>query len=98
VVQQKLQSFASAVNRLTGLPAKNFKLAERGCLNVGCFADVAVFVPEQIRENATFIKPHALSTGMDFVLVNGVTVIENGVHMGAKPGRVVRRGAAQLAK
>lgn len=91
VVQQKLVPIASAVHRLTGLPAKNFKLAQRGCLNIGCFADVAVFVPEQIRENATFIKPHALSTGMDFVLVNGVTVIEDGVHTGAKPGMVVRR-------
>jgi N-acyl-D-amino-acid deacylase len=92
VVQQKLVSIESAVHRLTGLPAKNFKLTQRGCLSVGCFADVAVFVPEQIRENATFIKPHALSTGIAFVLVNGAIVIADGVHTGAKPGRVVRRG------
>jgi N-acyl-D-amino-acid deacylase len=91
VVQGKLMSTAQAVHRLTGLPATNFHLAGRGCLRIGCFADIAVFAPENIAEHATFAAPHALSTGIDFVLVNGTVVVEDGKHNGATPGQAVLR-------
>jgi N-acyl-D-amino-acid deacylase len=88
-----------AVFRLTGLPARTWKLKDRGCLAVGCFADIAVFDPATIRDNATFAKPQQYATGVSDVFVNGVQVLRGGEHTGAKPGRVVRgpgwQGAAQ---
>jgi len=90
VREERVATLADAVRRLTSLPARNFKLKERGCLAVGCFADVAVFDPAAIRDHATFASPHQLATGMTHVLVNGVTVLKDGEHTGAKPGRVVR--------
>jgi N-acyl-D-amino-acid deacylase len=59
-------------------------------LQVGFFADVVVFDPATIQDHATFVEPHQYATGVAHVLVNGVQVIENGEHTGAKPGRVVR--------
>ncbi len=88
---QRIQiSTADAVFRLTGLPAKNLKLRDRGCLRIACFADIAVFAPDEIKATATFAAPHALSTGMTYVLVNGTLVIDQGQHTGAKPGVAVR--------
>jgi N-acyl-D-amino-acid deacylase len=90
VRDERVATLADAVRRLTSLPARNFKLKDRGCLAVGCFADVAVFDPAAIRDHATFASPHQLATGMTHVLVNGVPVLKDGEHTGAKPGRVVR--------
>ena len=59
-------------------------------LKQGLKADIVVFDPNTIIDNATFPKPHQLSTGMKDVLVNGVAVIRDGRHTGAKPGQVVR--------
>ena len=83
-------SIADAVYRLTGLPAKNLKLRERGCLHAGCYADVAIFAPAEITAHSTFAAPHQLATGMAYVLVNGTLVISQGKHTGAKPGVAVR--------
>ncbi len=90
VREERVATLADAVRRLTSLPARNFKLKDRGCLAVGCYADVAVFDPAAIRDHATFERPHQLATGMTHVLVNGVPVLKDGEHTGAKPGRVVR--------
>jgi N-acyl-D-amino-acid deacylase len=79
-----------AVRRLTSLPAGNLRIQHRGRLQAGCFADVVVFDPATIRDNATFDKPHQYATGVQHVLVNGVQVLCDGEHTGAKPGRVVR--------
>ncbi len=99
VRDQKLMPLEQAVFRLTGLPAHNWKLKDRGCLAVGCFADIAVFDPATIRDHATFAKPQQYATGVSNVFVNGVQVLRDGEHTGAKPGRVVRgpgwQGAAQ---
>jgi N-acyl-D-amino-acid deacylase len=83
-------STRDAVFRLTGLPAKNLKLRDRGCLRIACFADIAVFSPDEIKASATFAAPHVLSSGMAYVLVNGKVVIDQGQHTGAKPGVAVR--------
>jgi N-acyl-D-amino-acid deacylase len=79
-----------AIRKLTSLPASNLKIKKRGALLSGYFADVVIFDPKKIKDNATFEKPHQYSTGMVHVLVNGVQVLENGEHTDKKPGRVVR--------
>jgi N-acyl-D-amino-acid deacylase len=63
---------------------------EHGALRPGWFADVAVFDPTRIQDHATFEKPHQYATGMKHVFVNGVPVLRDGEHTGAKPGRFVR--------
>lgn len=90
VREEKLISLEEAVRRLTLLPATNLKIKERGRLAPGYFADLAIFDPETIQDHATFEKPHAYSTGMVHVFVNGEQVLKNGEHTGATPGRIVR--------
>jgi N-acyl-D-amino-acid deacylase len=88
--ERKLLPLEQAIHRITGLPAKNWKLAGRGCLDVGCHADVVVFDPATVSDHATFDRPQQYATGVKHVLVNGVAVLRDGEHTGATPGRVVR--------
>jgi N-acyl-D-amino-acid deacylase len=90
VRDEGIMSLAEAIRRLTGLPAANWKLRDRGCLREQCFADLVVFDPATITDHATFAQPKQYATGVDHVLVNGRLVIRAGEHTGAKPGRVVR--------
>ena len=87
---EKLVPLADAIRRLTRLPAENFRLEQRGCLDPGCFADLVVFDPATLIDHATFDNPHRYATGVQHVFVNGVQVLKDGEHTGAKPGRVVR--------
>ena len=80
-----------AIRKLTSLPAKNLNIARRGTLAPGFHADVVVFDPATIQDHATFERPHQYATGVSQVFVNGVQVIRDGEHTGAKPGRVARR-------
>ena len=80
------------------LPAQNLKLDRRGALQPGYFADVVIFDPAKIQDHATFEKPHQFSTGVRDVFVNGVQVLKDGEHTGAKPGRVVRGPGWKPAK
>jgi N-acyl-D-amino-acid deacylase len=79
-----------AIRKLTSFPAAILSLDRRGSLQIGNYADIVVFDPETIRDNATFEAPHAYATGVHHVLVNGVPVLKDGDHTGALPGRVVR--------
>jgi N-acyl-D-aspartate/D-glutamate deacylase len=79
-----------AIRRLTSFPARNLHIRKRGLLNRGYFADVVVFDAEYIADHATYAEPHHYATGVKQVFVNGVQVIADGEHTGAKPGRVVR--------
>jgi N-acyl-D-amino-acid deacylase len=90
VREEQVIPLEEAVRRLSLLPATNLKLARRGALKPGYFADVVVFDPATIADHATFEKPHQYATGMKQVFVNGVQVLKDGEHTGAKPGRVVR--------
>ncbi len=90
VREEKLVPLAEAIRRLTSFPAENLKLDRRGWLKTGYFADVVVFDPAKVRDDATFEKPHQYSSGVVHVIVNGVPVLKDGEHTGAKPGRVVR--------
>jgi N-acyl-D-amino-acid deacylase len=89
VRDEKIITLEEAVHRLSGLPATNLGLAGRGFLREGMFADVVVFDPAQIADQATFEKPHQYAVGMTHVFVNGVQVLKDGDHTGAKPGRAV---------
>ena len=80
-----------AVRRLTSLPAQNLGLADRGTLRPGAFADVVVYDPATIAAHSTYEKPMQYATGVVHVFVNGVQVLRDGEHTGAKPGVVVRR-------
>lgn len=85
-----LMPLEEAIHRLTGLPAANWKLRDRGCLAVGCHADIVVFDPANIAAHATYDAPQQYATGVGDVFVNGVQVLRDGEHTGALPGRVVR--------
>ncbi len=79
-----------AIYKLTHQPASHLGVQDRGLLKAGHFADVVVFDPATIQDHATFAEPHQLATGVEHVFVNGVQVLKDGEHTGAKPGRVVR--------
>jgi N-acyl-D-amino-acid deacylase len=89
VREEKLITLTEAIRRLTSLPAGNLGLDRRGLLRVGYFADVVVFDPKTIADRATYEKPHQYSVGVKHVLVNGVPVLKDGEHTGAKPGRAL---------
>jgi dihydroorotase/N-acyl-D-amino-acid deacylase len=83
-------TLADAIRKFTALPAQRMRLNDRGVLKQGMWADIAVFDPETIRDTATYEKPNQLAEGMEYVLVNGVPVIERGRMTGALPGKVLR--------
>ena len=89
VRDEKVIPIKEAVRRLSGLPATNLGLDHRGFLKEGMFADVVVFDPATIADRATFEKPHQYAVGMKDVFVNGVQVLKDGEHTGAKPGRAL---------
>jgi dihydroorotase/N-acyl-D-amino-acid deacylase len=70
--------------------ADRLSMRNRGLLRPGAFADVVIFDPEAIIDNATFERPHQLSSGVRDVWVNGTRVLENGAHNGATPGLFLR--------
>jgi N-acyl-D-amino-acid deacylase len=90
VREEKVATLQDAVRRLTRLPAENFKLKNRGCIDAGCNADIVIFDPATITDHATFAEPQKYATGVSHVFVNGVQVLKDGEHTGAKPGQVVR--------
>jgi N-acyl-D-amino-acid deacylase len=87
---EKLMTLQEAIRKLANLPSKHLKLQKRGELKVGNYADIAVFDPAKVKDNATFEKPHQYSEGMIHVFVNGVQVLKDGEHTNAKPGRFVK--------
>ena len=89
VRDEKVLPMSGAIHRLSGLPATNLGLDHRGFLKERMFADVVVFDPAKIADHATFEKPHQYATGVKHVFVNGVQVLKDGEHTGAKPGRAL---------
>lgn len=87
---EKLISLQEAIRKLSNLPAKNLKLQRRGELKVGNYADIVIFDPVKLKDNASFEKPHQYASGMIDVFVNGMQVLKDGEHTGAKPGRFVK--------
>ena len=87
--EEKVLPMSDAIHRLSGLPATNLGLDHRGFLKEGMFADVIVFDAAKIADHATYEKPHQYATGVKHVFVNGVQVLKDGEHTGAKPGRAL---------
>jgi len=79
-----------AVRKFSALPAQRMRLADRGALKRGIWADVVIFDPARVRDPATFEKPSQLSAGMEYVLVNGAAVIDHDLMTGRRPGKVLR--------
>jgi N-acyl-D-amino-acid deacylase len=79
-----------AIRKFTGLPAARMRLAERGLVKRGLWADLVVFDPDSVADRSTFSSPNQLAFGMQWVIVNGVPVIDDGRMTGARPGRVLR--------
>ena len=90
VREDKALSLEDAIRKFTALPAQRMRLTDRGVLKTGMWADVVVFDPATVRDRATFDNPNQLSEGMEYVLVNGVPVIDQGKMTGALPGKVLR--------
>jgi dihydroorotase/N-acyl-D-amino-acid deacylase len=79
-----------AVRKMSSAVASRLSIRDRGVLREGAFADIVVFDPRTVADRATYQQPHQISAGMHHVFVNGVQVVRDGRHTGAKPGRIVR--------
>ena len=90
VREEKVLSLPDAIRKFSALPAQRMRLTDRGVLKSGMWADVVIFDPATVRDLATFDNPNQLSKGMEYVLVNGVPVIDNGKMTGTLPGKVLR--------
>jgi dihydroorotase/N-acyl-D-amino-acid deacylase len=90
VREEKVLSLEDAIRKFSALPAQRMRLTDRGVLKAGMWADVVIFDPATVHDRATFDNPNQLSEGMDYVLVNGVPVIDQGKMTGALPGKVLR--------
>jgi N-acyl-D-aspartate/D-glutamate deacylase len=95
VREEKRLTLEDAIRKFTSLPAQRMRLADRGVLKAGMWADLVVFDPMQVRDRATFAEPNQLSEGMRWVLVNGVPVIAEGKGTGKLPGKVLRGPGAR---
>ena len=82
-------SLSEAIRRLSRLPAETLGLEGRGRIEGGFWADIAIFDPDEIADRAEFADPHRYAVGMKHVLVNGVPVLTDGEHTGARPGRAL---------
>jgi len=92
VRDQRVLPLETAVHRMTAMPARKFRLADRGLVTPGAYADLVLFDPRTVIDLATDQQPRRPPAGIDAVFVNGVCVAEAGWHTGARPGRALRRG------
>jgi N-acyl-D-amino-acid deacylase len=95
VREERRMRLEEAIRKFTSLPASRLRLADRGVIKAGMWADIVVFDPQTITDRATFSAPNQLSFGMQWVLVNGVPVIGDGAATGALPGHVLRGGGVR---
>ena len=89
VREDKAITLENAIRKMSGWPATRMRLAERGFLREGFWADVVIFDYDTIKDVSTYENPVAFPEGIDYVLVNGVIVVDHGKHTGARPGRVL---------
>jgi N-acyl-D-amino-acid deacylase len=87
---EKALTLQDAIHRLTGLPAANLSLKDRGLLRQGYLADIVVFDPNKIQDHSTYVKPHQLASGVNDVIVNGQFALSDGIATGAHSGQFVR--------
>jgi N-acyl-D-amino-acid deacylase len=90
--EKSLLTLAQAVRKMTSMPADRMRLAGRGMLREGWFADLVVFDPATVADRATYVESEQYPAGINYVIVNGAVVIDQGEHTGALLGRALRRG------
>ena len=95
VRDEKKVTLQDAIRKFSALPAQRMHFTDRGVLKAGMWADVVIFDPNIVKDVATFEEPNQLSQGMEYVLVNGVLVIEQGKMTGKLPGKVLRGAGYQ---
>lgn len=88
---QKVLTLETAVNKMTGMPAKRLGLGDRGCIREGCAADITVFDPATVADKGTFTEPHQYPVGIEWVLVGGQPVVADGKMTSARAGQVLRK-------
>ena len=86
-----LMPLEEAIHRMTGMAAEKFHLRDRGVIREGAFADLVIFDAKEILDTATYSDPRRYPTGISHVFVNGAAVVRAGAHIGARPGRALRR-------
>jgi N-acyl-D-aspartate/D-glutamate deacylase len=95
VKERQVLTLPEAIRKMTGWPATRMRLANRGTIQAGNWADVTIFDYDALQDRATYEKPMEFPTGIEWVLVNGVITIENGKHTGARAGMVLRGPGAE---
>lgn len=99
VREQNIMPMEEAVRKMTSLTARRFNLTDRGVIKQGMWADITVFDPVKVRDNATYDKPDASPSGIEYVLVNGEVVVHQGeLNKEARSGQVLRKGRSALGK
>ena len=91
VREEKLLTLEDAIRKMTSFPAQRLGLKDRGLILEGNWADIVVFNPDTVKDNATYADPHQFPDGIEYVLINGEFVIKNGKKTTSAPGRVIRR-------
>lgn len=96
VRKKKILTLPEAIRRMTSWSATQLRLPERGMIKEGLWADVVIFDYDKIQDESTYQYPYKTPTGIDYVLVNGEVVVENGKHTGAKPGKIIYGPGRQM--
>ena len=91
--EEKVFDLPTAVKKITSMPANKLGLSKRGIIATGNYADITIFNPKTVIDNATFANPHQYTIGIEYVIVNGKVTIKNGKHTGERSGRVLRHRA-----
>jgi N-acyl-D-aspartate/D-glutamate deacylase len=91
VREDHVLTLPEAIRKMTSLNAEKLGIADRGLLRAGMKADITVFDPDRVADRATFENPHQYPVGIEYVIVNGVPVVEKEQHTGTKPGRILRK-------
>jgi N-acyl-D-aspartate/D-glutamate deacylase len=95
VKERNVLTLPEAIRKMTGWPATRMRLANRGTIAVGNWADVTIFDYDALQDRATYEKPMEFPTGIEWVLVNGVVTMDHGKHTGAKAGQALRGPGAE---
>jgi N-acyl-D-aspartate/D-glutamate deacylase len=98
VRKEKLLTLEDAVRKMTSFPAQKFGLRNRGLLREGMAADITIFDPEKVEDRSTFRNPHQYPQGIEYVIINGQLVVDQGKHTGALAGKVLRSSGAPVRK
>ncbi len=89
VREQKVIGLEDAIRRMTSLPAQKFGFKNRGLLREGMAADIIIFDPETVTDQSTYEKPHAYSSGIEYVIVNGKVTLNKAQHTGIRNGKIL---------